>query len=114
MKYRGVSTFTLAIYMLFLSTILLTMTLPGAGTKKAVTDRFLIEQTVLLDSALSLYYTTHGSQYPDDLATLKTCDILPSTLSLTPFSYTAHDDLSSYNLSVSLESGETYVSPKSN
>jgi len=83
-------------------------------TTKSVEAKQLVDESILIDDALSVWYWSHNSVYPSDLSTLQDMGFLSPGMDFTNFTYETANSYANYQLTVALPVGNTYTSPGSN
>lgn len=112
-KRRGFGVLDLAIYAIMISLLAVTVTNVVGSTTQSVGAGMNQDQALAMDSALGLWYGSHGGVYPADLSTLRDMGFVSKSVDLSLFTYVTQNGGTQYRLTVKLPDGSSVVSPGS-
>lgn len=110
-KRKGLAVMELAIYAIFLSMFLVGISALGS-TNNTIQNNDIKDRTLMVDSALAIWFQSHGGVYPSsgNIQFLKDVNLLPSNMDLSAFSYSTQNLNTQYRLTVTFPDGNIYTS----
>jgi type II secretory pathway pseudopilin PulG len=82
--------------------------------KNSFNDSSKKDQILILDTALSSWFKTHGGKYPNNLNDLKAVELIPNSMDLSGYLYNVNSAKTKYRLTTTFSGSTVYISPLSN
>lgn len=104
-KRKGNVILEMTVVMLVFMVMIATTITPVSSPVPTANDNLVKDQRMMIDTALQLWYSSHGATYPDNLQILQDMNFISNNIDLTKFDYAVNTDNTGYHLTANLSTG---------